>query len=158
MENYDAKFATMVTPVTLLQLYIVEWQGSVLVAGANFGTGSSREQAATALKYAGIQMVLAESFSETFKRNAFNNALICAEAPALVRDLRQHIQKGDSAPAKTYPLAMPLHVDFANVSLTWNDCSYAFTPIGKAAQQVITEGGLEQWIKSQLSTSARAVQ
>ncbi|CAG8665664.1 5962_t:CDS:2, partial [Paraglomus occultum] len=57
MENYDPKFVDLVQ------------QGDILVGGFNFGSGSSREQAATAIKAAGINLLLAGSFSETFKRN-----------------------------------------------------------------------------------------
>src|SRR5581483_5086208 len=60
-ENYDPNFNSLYQ------------KGDVVVAGFNFGTGSSREQAATALKYKGIPCVIAGSFSETYKRNAFNN-------------------------------------------------------------------------------------
>jgi len=56
MENYDTGFTALVR------------KGDILVGGFNFGTGSSREQAATALKACGIQILLAGSFSETFKR------------------------------------------------------------------------------------------
>ena len=60
----------------------------MLVGGFNFGTGSSREQAATALLHKGIRTVLAGSFSETYKRNAINNGLLVIEVPSLVRSLR----------------------------------------------------------------------
>jgi homoaconitate hydratase len=56
MENYDPKFSSLVKKT------------DILVGGFNFGTGSSREQAATALKYKGLQCVVAGSFSETYKR------------------------------------------------------------------------------------------
>lgn len=49
----------------------------ILVAGENFGCGSSREEAVFALLYAGVKCVLARSFAPIFKRNAFNNALLC---------------------------------------------------------------------------------
>src|SRR5437867_12536643 len=71
-ENYDPTF----TP-----LY---QKGDVVVGGLNFGTGSSREQAATALKFKGIPCVIAGSFSETYKRNAFNNGFVVFECPDLV--------------------------------------------------------------------------
>ncbi len=47
-------------------------------------TGSSREQAATSLKYRGLSLLVAGSFSETYKRNALNNGLLTIEAPKLV--------------------------------------------------------------------------
>jgi len=56
-----------------------------LVGGYNFGTGSSREQAVTSLKYKGISLILAGSFSETYTRNAWNNGFVCLEVPDLVR-------------------------------------------------------------------------
>ena len=52
-----------------------------------FGTGSSREQAATALKYRGVPLVIAASFSETYKRNAFNNGFPVIDCPELVDHL-----------------------------------------------------------------------
>ena len=53
----------------------------ILVAGHNFGCGSSREEAVFALVHAGVKAVLAKSFAPIFKRNAFNNALpsICMD-------------------------------------------------------------------------------
>src|SRR4030095_5683139 len=75
-ENYDPKFN---------ELYQT---GDVVVAGFNFGTGSSRERAPTALKFKGIPCVIAGSFSETYKRNAFNNGFVVFECPELVTHLR----------------------------------------------------------------------
>merc|ERR1711968_397123 len=72
MENYDAAFQD------LMQV------GDVVIGGFNFGTGSSREQAATALKHRGCKLLIAGSFSETFKRNAINNGLLVLELPELV--------------------------------------------------------------------------
>ena len=63
-------------------------ESKVLLTGTNFGTGSSREQAATSLKYRGIQIVIAGSFSQTYKRNAINNGFLVIEAPELVDDMK----------------------------------------------------------------------
>ncbi|MBU7032848.1 MAG: 3-isopropylmalate dehydratase small subunit [Theionarchaea archaeon] len=52
---------------------------TILVAGANFGCGSSREEAVFALIHSGVRAVLARSFAPIFKRNAFNNALPCIQ-------------------------------------------------------------------------------
>src|SRR2546425_1515291 len=66
-ENYDPNFNTLYQ------------KGDVVVGGLNFRSGSSREQAATALKFKGIPCVIAGSFSETYKRNAFNNGFVVFE-------------------------------------------------------------------------------
>ena len=79
MENYDPNFSK------LLQ------RGDVLVGGFNFGCGSSREQAATSLKLLGIDVIIAGSFSETYKRNAFNNGLLCIEIPDLVLQMKMNL-------------------------------------------------------------------
>jgi len=76
MQNYDPQFQSLAR------------EGDILVGGYNFGSGSSREQAATALKYRGLQMIIAGSFSQTYKRNAFNNGFVCIECPELVDDLK----------------------------------------------------------------------
>ncbi len=81
MENYDPNFTKIAK------------KGDLLIGGFNFGTGSSREQAATALKYFGIPVLLAGSFSETFKRNALNNGYLCVEVPELVADLKKQYEK-----------------------------------------------------------------
>ncbi len=57
--------------------------GDLLVAGRSFGSGSSREHAASALKSTGISAVLAESFARNFYRNGFNNGLMLVEVPGI---------------------------------------------------------------------------
>lgn len=64
--------------------------GDILVAGANFGCGSSREQAPVALKEAGIALVVAASFARIFRRNAINIGL-----PVLLADLADVVKDGD---------------------------------------------------------------
>ncbi len=66
--------------------------GDIIVAGRNFGCGSSREQAATCLKYFGISAVIAESFARIFYRNAINLGLPVIIAPGTARIVEQ----GDS--------------------------------------------------------------
>ncbi len=85
MENYDPDFAPMVRA------------GDVVVAGYNFGTGSSREQAATALQAAGIRCVIAASYSQTYLRNAINNGFLCVESAELSDAMRAQFAAREQA-------------------------------------------------------------
>ncbi|MCX8171280.1 MAG: 3-isopropylmalate dehydratase small subunit [Candidatus Bathyarchaeota archaeon] len=60
-------------------------EGVIIVAGRNFGCGSSREQAPIALKYAGVKCIVAESFARIFYRNSINVGLPVLEAPGISR-------------------------------------------------------------------------
>ncbi len=76
MEGIDPEFVRKVKP------------GDIVVAGSNFGCGSAREQAATALSYAGVSAVLAVSFSRTLFRNAINIGLPVLTMPESAREIR----------------------------------------------------------------------
>ena len=134
MENYDTAFVNMVE------------KGDFLVGGFNFGTGSSREQAATALKYRGISLVLAGSFSETYKRNAINNGFMVLEAPELVQDLLD----AHGRDALTVPTGIKATIDFQSATLNYNDKVYSLSPVGAAAQELVLTNGLENWVKERL--------
>jgi homoaconitate hydratase len=137
MANYDPEFQSIAA------------DGDIIVAGRNFGTGSSREQAATALKYRGIQMVIAASFSQTYLRNAFNNAFICIESPELSEAIRTAFADEAAAGAKTIP-AGELAVDFKNAKATWRATTYALSPVGPAAQELVLASGLEALTRKRL--------
>ena len=77
MENYDSAFRSIAR------------DGDVIVAGFNFGCGSSREQAATSIFAKKIPIIIAGSLGNTFSRNAINNALPLLEIPHLVHRLRE---------------------------------------------------------------------
>lgn len=134
MENYDPEFGKLAK------------EGDILVGGFNFGTGSSREQAATALKHKGIKMVIAGSFSETYKRNALNNGFLVIDAPELVTELKQ-IFEADKPTIRTGIKAL---INFAESTLTADGKTYPISPIGAAAQELIVTGGLEEWVKANL--------
>lgn len=134
MENYDPEFVKITKA------------GDILVGGFNFGTGSSREQAATALKYKGIQLVIAGTFNETYKRNALNNGYLLIECPQLVNDLKSKYGK-DKLTVKT---GLNVKIDFENSSLTFDNKTYSIDPVGEAAQELILTGGLEEWVKKNL--------
>jgi homoaconitate hydratase len=137
MANYDPAFQEIAA------------DGDIIVAGRNFGSGSSREQAATALKYRGIQMVIAASFSQTYLRNAFNNAFICIESPALSEAIRSAHGAEAGQGSKTIP-AGDLKIDFPNAKATWNGETYPLSPIGPAAQELVLAGGLEALTRKRL--------
>ncbi len=134
MENYDPEFVKIAN------------DGDILVGGFNFGTGSSREQAATALKYKGIKLVIAGSFNETYKRNALNNGFLLIECPALVTDLKMKYGK-EKLTVKT---GIKVSIDFVNSKITLDKKEYNIDPIGKAAQELIVKGGLENWVRDNL--------
>ncbi len=134
MENYDPEFKTLVR------------EGDILVGGFNFGTGSSREQAATSLKYRGITLLVAGSFSQTYQRNALNNGFLVLEVPELVRDLKNKFGK-DKLTVRT---GWEARVDFGRCLLSVNGKNYAIGSVGVAAQELIIEGGLENWVKARL--------
>ncbi len=83
MENYDPAFSTIAR------------KGDIVVAGFNFGCGSSREQAATSILAAKVPLVVAGSLGNTFSRNAINNALPLLELPRLVQRLRETFSSND---------------------------------------------------------------
>ncbi|MFB0515855.1 MAG: homoaconitase [Candidatus Neomarinimicrobiota bacterium] len=135
MENYDPEFGKLTK------------DGDILVGGFNFGTGSSREQAATALKYRGIRLVLAGSLSETYKRNAINNGFLVLEAPELVEELKARY----GTKQLTLRTGLAATVDFIRSRVTVNGKNYVISPVGAAAQEIIVAGGLESWVKGRIA-------
>jgi homoaconitate hydratase len=136
-ENYDPNFNTLYQ------------NGDVVVGGLNFGSGSSREQAATALKFKGIPCVIAGSFSETYKRNAFNNGFVVFECPELVTHLRDTLT--DRAPTTVGP---EITIDYAKSILAVDGKSFPFPPLSPAAQELIVAGGAEKLVASRLRGNA----
>ncbi len=136
-ENYDPNFNTLYQ------------KGDVVVGGLNFGSGSSREQAATALKFKGIPCVIAASFSETYKRNAFNNGFVVFECPELVTHLRATLK--NRAPTTVAP---EITIDYGKSMLTIDGKSFPFPPLSPAAQELIVAGGAENLVASRLHARA----
>jgi homoaconitate hydratase len=134
MGNYDPEFSKIAKA------------GDILVGGFNFGTGSSREQAATALKYKGIQLVIAGSFNETYKRNALNNGFLLVECPELVNELKSKF----GSEKLTVKTGMIAKIDFRNSVIIVGEKSYSIDPVGEAAQELIVSGGLEEWVKKNI--------
>lgn len=108
--------------------------GDIIVAGRNFGGGSSREQAPVALKYAGISAVIAESFARIFYRNAFTIGLPALEIP----EIKGKITHGDK-----------LQIDvttFIAKNVETNETFYA-RKVPKFMRQMLLEGGLVEYYK-----------
>jgi homoaconitate hydratase len=139
-ENYDPNFNALYQ------------KGDLVVGGLNFGTGSSREQAATALKFKDIPCVIAASFSETYKRNAFNNGFVVFECPELVTHLRA-IPRMRDAPTTVGP---EITIDYGKSILTIDGNSFAFPPLSPAAQELIVAGGAENLVARRLRAKAGA--
>ncbi len=134
MANYDPTFNDIAK------------KGDIIVAGRNFGTGSSREQAATCLAARGLQCVIAASFSQTYKRNAFNNGFLVLESASLYDGLRERCGDGNqpTVPGPT------ITIDFAASQIRVEGKSYAFSPLSRVAQELIVAGGAENLVKQRL--------
>lgn len=112
-------------------------KGVIMVAGRNFGCGSSREQAPIALKYAGVKAVLAESFARIFYRNAINIGLPVLECPGVLGKM----DRGDK-----------LSVDLAGgriVNLSKNE-SFQALKLPDFILEIIADGGLIENLKKRL--------
>jgi len=134
MENYDPQFAANTRA------------GDVLVSGFNFGTGSSREQAVTALKAKGIRLVIAGSFSQTYLRNAFNNGFLCIEVPEVVKRLRERLKAAE----KTIIPGAEVDIDFTTSTVTWDNDAFHFPALGSVPQSLVIAGGVERMVARRL--------
>ncbi len=135
MLNYDPRFQEIART------------GDILAGGWNFGSGSSREQAATALKYRGLPLVIAGSYSQTYKRNAFNNGYIVIECPKLVQMLRDRYA-GRKEP--TIRTELQARVDFESSTITVDGKTFSFGPLRDVAQELVALGGFESVLAERL--------
>ncbi|KAH7318098.1 hypothetical protein B0I35DRAFT_373930 [Stachybotrys elegans] len=141
MENYDTEFRTTAKP------------GDILVGGFAFGTGSSREQAATALLAKGIPLVVAGSFNNIFGRNSINNALPGLEVPKLVERLREAFKGDGKIPTRRTGWKLLWDVRRSKVVITEKDGTVWEQKVGELppnVQEIIAAGGLEKWVKSKI--------
>ena len=134
--NYDPGFQSTAKP------------GDLIVSGRNFGSGSSREQAATAIKFFGIPLVIAASFSQTYKRNAFNNGFPVMECPGLVEFLAAEFA-GDERP--TIRTGHPATVDFRASRIRVAGREFPFLPLGDVPQRLVVAGGAEAVVREALA-------
>jgi 3-isopropylmalate/(R)-2-methylmalate dehydratase small subunit len=106
--------------------------GDFLVAGRNFGCGSSREQAPLALKHAGVAAVLAQSFARIYFRNSINNGL-----PALICDTSQ-IQEDDE---------LEIDLERGKINNRTRGIELQASPVPKVMLDIIAEGGLVEYMR-----------
>lgn len=123
LEDLDPGFAQKVKP------------GDVIVAGRNFGCGSSREQAATCLKYAGVQAVVAKSFARIFFRNAINQGLPVLQSEEAV----DSIEDGGE-----------IEIDFDRGSIKTARGDFIFPPFPESVMGILEAGGLIPYTKKRL--------
>jgi len=111
-------------------------KGDLIVAGENFGCGSSREHAPIALKAAGVGAIIAPTFARIFYRNAFNMGL-----PIFELKESAEIKEGDE-----------ISVDMDNGTITnkTTNKTYTFTPIPEFMQELIDAGGLMNFAQNEI--------
>jgi 3-isopropylmalate/(R)-2-methylmalate dehydratase small subunit len=110
-------------------------QYDILVAGRNFGCGSAREQASTAIKGLGIKAVVAASFARTFYRNAINDGLTIVECP----ELYAAVAEGDR-----------IAIELASGRITHQGREYAFPQLPDSVRKILELGGLANYLKANL--------
>ena len=125
LEDLDSNFAVAVRP------------GDIIIAGKNWGCGSSREQAVTCLKESGVGAIVAESFARIYYRNCLNAALpalICAEAVEAIEDGQQ------------------IDIDLATGEIRGAEGTFSFPPIPEAVMGIFEAGGLVPYTRKRLET------
>ena len=124
MEDADQQFSSKIS------------NGDIIVAGENFGCGSSREHAPIALKAAGIQAIIAKSYARIFYRNSFNTGL-------LILEIKQtdEINEGDE---------LKIDVDNGIIINLTSKKEYKFSPIPPFMPELLKSGGLIQYAKTRI--------
>ncbi len=125
LEDIDQNFASNVA------------EGDIIVAGRNFGCGSSREHAPLALKATGISGIVAVSFARIFFRNALNIGLPIWECPELVAE----VEAGER---------VRVNIEEGKFNLLDKGITFTAQPFPPFMQQLIKEGGLVNYVRSKL--------
>ncbi len=124
LEDLDPSFAEQAQP------------GDVIVAGCNWGCGSSREQGVTALKYAGVRAIIAESFGGLYYRNCINQGVL----PVICMGLRERVRSGDE-----------IELDVDNATLQVSGQRFAFARLSPSVQAILDAGGLLPMLQRRFS-------
>jgi 3-isopropylmalate/(R)-2-methylmalate dehydratase small subunit len=124
LEDLDPQFAPSVQP------------GDVIVAGRNWGNGSSREQAVTCLVAAGVKAVIAASFARIYYRNAINNGLLVIQCPQVA----PLVETGDT-----------LSLDMEQASVSAAGQTFTFPRLPESVAGIVQAGGLIPYLKASYS-------
>ncbi len=123
LEDLDATFASTVKP------------GDIIVAGRNWGCGSSREQAVGALKYAGVKCIIAKSFARIYFRNCINQGVL----PIVCADAVDAIAAGET-----------IEVDLDANTIRCAQGAFTFPPLSPTIHRILDAGGLIPMLRKQL--------
>ncbi len=129
MEDLDGDFKDRVEP------------GDVVIAGRNFGCGSSREQAALCLRYAGVDAIVAGSFARIFFRNAINQGMPAVECPGAA----EAFETGDE---------VELDMDAGVLRNLTKGTEVSFKPLPPFIRGILSDGGLVPHLKKRLRGGA----
>ena len=129
MEDADPTFVGKMTP------------GDIIVAGDNFGCGSSREHAPIALKAAGVAAVIAPTFARIFYRNAFNMGL-----PIFELAESTEIKEGE---------VVSIDMDAGTITNKTTGKTYNFSPIPPFMQELIAAGGLMNYAVAEIAAQGK---
>lgn len=116
-------------------------EGDILVAGKNFGCGSSREHAPLAIKGAGIAAVVAESFARIFFRNAINLGLLIIESPEAARET----EEGD---------ILEIDINQGVIRNVTKNKEYKIKPLPENLQGILKAGGLMEYAKEKIKNAS----
>jgi 3-isopropylmalate/(R)-2-methylmalate dehydratase small subunit len=130
MEDYNPDFVKQIK------------KGDIIVTGKNFGCGSSREQAVTCLKYAGISTIVAKSFARLFYRNSINSALIVIECPEAVQAVFNRKETLKNA-------SMTIDLSMGKILVLGKE--YSFSPLDKQAMLIFEAGGLVEYTRNRIT-------
>jgi len=125
MEGLDSNFLNRFT------------KGDIIVAGKNFGCGSSREQAVICLKYVGVGAIIAETFSRIFFRNAINLGLPIFESSKASKS----ISNND---------ILSINIQNGIIENKTKDLKFTINPFPQFITEIIENGGLVFWLQKNL--------
>ena len=129
LEDLDPEFAMGVKP------------GDILMAGRNFGCGSSREQPVVGLKAVGIEVIVARSYARIFYRSAINQGLLLIECPEAVA---------------AYKPGMPVQLLLRESSIKVGDQTFKFPTLPPEILAIRDAGGLLEYTRARLRAKAGA--